>query len=228
VDGFQESSFSLEQHAKTKFPLDGAHVATPCFACHLTTAGKNVGEVSNLPDVGAGDKKWCFRNIGERCVDCHDDVHQKGNELAEKWYPNQDCQTCHLTESWSASSGKFDHSKTDFALKGKHAQVDCRACHVSETQPPKRTFDGLAAKCNDCHNDNHAGQFVVDGVTDCARCHGNEEWPIKKFNHNKTQFPLEGKHAETACDKCHLPKEIEGVVTAQYRFVSFECVVCHK
>jgi hypothetical protein len=40
---FAGSTFNLEQHAKTKFPLDGAHAASPCFDCHL----KNVGEVQN-------------------------------------------------------------------------------------------------------------------------------------------------------------------------------------
>ncbi|MBI1225157.1 MAG: cytochrome c family protein [Bacteroidetes bacterium] len=207
VDGFQGSSFSIEQHGRTKFPLDGAHVATPCFACHLK------------------EDKWLFRKIGERCVDCHVDIHKQGNELAEKWYPNQDCKTCHVTESWSAV-GNFDHNKTKFQLKGKHQQVDCRECHVQE--PPERRFAGLAQECASCHADNHAGQFERDGVTDCARCHGNDDWVISSFNHQKTQFPLEGKHAETACDKCHLPKEINEVVTVQYKFVSFECVVCHK
>lgn len=208
-DGFVGSSFSIAQHGKTKFPLDGAHVATPCFACHLK------------------EEKWRFRNIGERCVDCHEDIHKKGNELDEKWYPAQECKTCHLTESWAAA-GNFDHTKTKFQLKGKHAQANCRACHVSEDTPPKRSFTELPSKCNDCHDDSHAGQFMVDGVTDCARCHGNDGWPIKKFKHDKTQFPLEGKHANIACEKCHLPKELEGLVTVQYKFVSFECAVCHK
>lgn len=221
VDGFGESSFSLEQHAQTKFPLDGAHVATPCFACHLRS--ENVGEVSNLPDVGQA--KWRFRNIGERCVDCHTNVHKE--EIAEQWYPNQDCQTCHVTEGWSAVGG-FDHAKTAFKLVGKHQQVDCQACHFTQDEPPKRRFSGMDAHCASCHEDNHAGQFLVDGVSDCARCHGNDGWPIKKFKHDKTRFKLEGKHAVTACDKCHLPKEIEGVVTVQYKFVSFECVVCHQ
>lgn len=209
VDGFQESSFSLEQHAKTKFPLDGAHVATPCFACHLK------------------QEKWRFRNIGERCVDCHEDIHKKANEIDVKWYPNQTCETCHITESWAAAN-RFDHSKTKFQLQGKHQQQDCRACHLSDDAPPQRKFAGLPAACADCHEHSHGSQFEKNGVTDCARCHGFDGWAMKDFDHDKTRFKLEGKHAEVTCEKCHVPKEVDGVVMVQYRMVSFECVVCHK
>ncbi len=224
VDSFAESNFSTEQHAKTKFPLDGAHVATPCFACHL--ANKNVGEDSNLPDVG--QRKWRFRNIGEHCVDCHEDIHKKGNELAEKWYPNQDCQTCHVTETWVASSSRFDHSKTKFQLQGKHQEQDCRACHLSDEEPPQRKFVGLTNACADCHEHSHGSQFVQNGVTDCTRCHNLDGWAMTDFDHDKTRFKLEGKHAEVACEKCHVPKMVDEVVFVEYRMASFECIVCHK
>jgi hypothetical protein len=210
TDGFAGSTFSLEQHAMTKFPLDGAHVATPCFACHMK------------------EEKWRFRNIGERCVDCHADIHQQVGDFAASFYPNQDCQTCHLTESWSASSGRFDHSKTKFQLKGKHQTVDCRACHLSDEEPPKRSFAGLASKCADCHDHSHGNQFEQNGVTDCTRCHSLDAWEMTNFDHNKTRFKLEGKHAETACEKCHVPTAVDGSMVVLYRMESFECVVCHK
>lgn len=209
VDGFAESTFSLEQHAKTKFPLDGAHLATPCFACHLQ------------------QEKWRFRNIGERCVDCHDDVHKNAGEIAEKWYPNQTCETCHLSESWTATN-RFDHSKTAFKLLGKHKQQDCRACHVPDERNKHGQFAGLPATCADCHEHSHGKQFEKAGVTDCTRCHGFDGWATVNFDHNKTRFKLEGRHAELACEKCHQPKEVDGVVLVEYRMKSFECVVCHK
>lgn len=209
VDGFEPSTFGIAQHAKTKFPLDGGHVATPCFACHL-------------PE---GSPKWQFRNIGERCADCHDDVHQ--GELAATWYPNQSCENCHLTTSWTAKN-RFDHSKTSFKLIGAHARQDCRACHLSDDQPPKRKFAGLSTTCTGCHDDPHGGQFAKAGSTDCARCHGYEAWSPVDFDHSKTRFPLEGKHAGVACEKCHRPEQEDGVVRVRYRIASFECVDCHK
>lgn len=209
TDGFAGSIFSIEQHAKTKFPLDGAHVATPCFACHLK------------------EEKWRFRQIGERCVDCHEDVHRSG-EIAAKWYPNQECQTCHLTESWSVSSGRFDHSKAKFQLLGAHQKQDCRACHLSDEEPSKRQFIGLPATCADCHDDAHGRQFEQKGITDCARCHNFDGWAVSNFDHNKTRFKLEGKHVGVACDKCHRPSEVAGVIFVQYKMASFECVDCHQ
>lgn len=142
--------------------------------------------------------------------------------------PNQDCQTCHVTESWSASSGRFDHSKTKFQLLSAHLKQDCRACHFNADEPPKRQFTGLPAACSGCHDDTHAGQFMENGVTDCARCHNPDVWKIKKFKHEKTRFPLEGKHAKVACEQCHKPAEIDGVTAVRYKMASFECVDCHK
>jgi hypothetical protein len=215
TDGFSGSSFSIEQHAQTKFPLDGAHLATPCFACHLKT-------------VNAGVQKWRFRNIGQRCVDCHADIHQQGNEIAGKWYPNQDCQTCHISDSWSAASNLFDHSKTAFQLQGKHQQQECRACHLSDDEPPTRLFAGLPSTCTNCHEHNHGSQFAQNGITDCTRCHSFDGWTMSDFDHDKTRFKLEGKHVGVACEKCHVPKVVDEIVSVEYRMESFECVVCHK
>lgn len=207
VDGFAETTYSLEDHAKTKFPLEGAHVATPCFACHKK------------------EEKWNFRKIGQRCIDCHQDVH--AGQIDAKWYPGNTCEQCHSSAEWR--DNHFDHTRTAFALKGQHAKLQCRECHVPETGFKYGRFAGLHSACSDCHEDPHAAQFVLDGVTDCSRCHGFEVWTIKKFDHDKTAFKLEGKHRDAACKECHkpvIPKDNQLVV--QYKFKSFECVVCHK
>ncbi|WP_373549114.1 cytochrome c family protein [Haliscomenobacter sp.] len=89
VNGFKESTYTIAQHALSKFPLTGAHQATPCFACHLK------------------QEKWLFRNLKMNCVDCHENIHK--SEIDVKYYPNQTCSACHLTTDWKSSS--FDHSK---------------------------------------------------------------------------------------------------------------------
>lgn len=216
TDGFLGSIFTIEDHAKTKYKLDGAHLATPCFACHLKE-----GEVDAAPP---SKNKWKFRQIGERCVDCHKDPHE--NQIAEKWYPNKTCDQCHVTSSFRDS--KFDHSKADFKLVGAHAKTACRDCHKPEPGFKLGKFEGLPATCSSCHEDSHNKQFEQFGVTDCAKCHGNDNWEIQKFNHDKTKFKLEGKHQKVACEACH--KEItKGDLTfVQYKFENFECIVCHK
>lgn len=206
VDGFSGSSFGVEQHALTAFRLEGAHVATPCFACHL----KN--------------DRWIFKNIGSRCVDCHQDIHK--GQIAERWYPNQTCEKCHTVASWR--NNRFDHNQTAFALQGAHAKQDCRACHVPDEVHKHGQFAGKSSRCADCHEDTHNGQFAAGGTVNCAQCHSFEAWAIPHFDHNKTRFKLDGKHAHVACAACHKTIQKNEVTFVQYKFDNFECVTCHR
>ncbi len=208
-EGFEVTLFGFSEHNKTDFPLDGAHLATPCFACHLS------------------EEKWSFRNIGERCVDCHEDVHQ--GYINEKYYPNQACESCHITDSWNENH--FDHHLTAFALEGAHAEQTCMACHGKGDQGYQHKYEGfmnISSTCTNCHENVHQDQFEREGITDCTRCHGFENWTINDFNHNKTAFKLEGRHAEIACESCHQPIEVNGEIFTQYQFDNFECIVCHQ
>lgn len=209
-DGFEGSLYTIEQHNESNFPLDGAHIATPCFACHLT------------------EEKWRFRNIGERCVDCHDDVHE--GYIATTYYPNQACEACHITDNWT--DNHFDHNLTDFALQGRHQEVSCMECHAAEETSVENRYAGFIDtpnECAACHEDVHEGQFVENGITDCARCHGFNDWGMEDFDHDQTAFKLEGAHATVACEACHKPYEDEnGKTFVQYKFKSFECIDCHQ
>jgi hypothetical protein len=206
VEGFEASTFSFEQHAQAGFPLEGAHVATPCFACHLK------------------EEKWVFREIGNRCIDCHADVH--GETLAERWYLTQACENCHTVGSWTESN-LFDHDSTPFPLEGQHGKERCSACHQRDTDYPYGRFAGLPNTCQGCHEDPHFGQFAEEATTDCMRCHGFEEWRIPDFDHDRTRFKLEGKHAAVACEACHRAESTDGGTYVIYRLEKFECVDCH-
>ncbi len=209
TEGFAPSNFSFEAHAATTFPLDGGHLATPCFACHL-------------PE---GEEKWQFRNIGNKCVDCHEDVHK--DELSEEFYPEQNCQTCHTTGSWKGEN-LFDHNLTAFTLEGRHQAVSCVACHVQDHEPVRK-FAGVSNECVSCHDNVHGSQFMENGTTDCKRCHDFNDWEADLFDHNETRFPLEGKHAEVACNQCHKAiVEDNDILIVEYKMDSFECVDCHQ
>ncbi len=43
-----------------------------------------------------------------------------------------------------------------------------------------------------------------EGVTACGSCHGTSSWTEVRFNHERTGFPLTGKHARTSCKSCHV------------------------
>jgi hypothetical protein len=206
TDGFDIPMYTVESHAKTAFPLDGAHLAVPCFSCHV----KN--------------EKWQFRELGTRCIDCHQDVHN--GQIAEKWYPAKACEQCHVSSSWKES--RFKHELTGFELLGAHAEQSCSACHFPEGLLADAVFENLPKRCEDCHSDQHFGQFKEKEGTDCSKCHSSNSWAIPQFNHDKTRFKLEGKHAEVACEKCHLTVVVNNNSYIQYKFERFECVVCHQ
>jgi hypothetical protein len=133
---------------------------------------------------------------------------------------SKDCARCHSEHNgadfqlvhWEPSREAMDHSKTGFALTGKHAGVACEKCHKPENIPAaarsgilvkelKQTYLGLRQECISCHQDEHRGQLGKD----CARCHAVEAWkPASLFSHAKTKYPLTGAHVKTACAKCHV------------------------
>ena len=195
------------EHAKTGWPLRGAHAGQKCATCHEARRVVD-GEVLGLMKR-TGRKS--FLGVGTRCTLCHFDEHR--GELGS------DCEKCHVEAAWSPAP-RFDHGKTAFALLGQHKKVQCAKCHPSETDdathPPfpaprsnkylKRV--GLAHDhCKDCHADPHAGKFTGT----CESCHTVEGWHVirdtakERGFHDKTRFPLRGMHASVACPLCHGP-----------------------
>ena len=206
VNGFSPSSFGFEKHNLLKFKLDGAHIATPCFTCHKK------------------DEKWNFSNLGNRCIDCHENIHK--NYMNEKYIPGGDCKTCHSTNEWSEVN--FNHNTTEFALLGKHAAVSCRKCHFKpESDSKQQQFKWENQHCINCHSDVHFNQFEENGKTDCERCHTNDNWKPEKFNHNNARFKLDGKHEGLACIKCHKPTDTLVKNYIVYKFKDISCASCH-
>ena len=205
--GFQGSSFTLEQHNAGKFPLQGAHLATPCISCHKK------------------QDKWTFREIGLKCSDCHSNIHEPF--MSALYLSGPGCTNCHDVSRWSAVT--FDHSATGFKISGPHATLTCRDCHF--TKDPSGTvmqrFSDMSSNCSMCHKDNHNRQFDQNGVTDCLRCHDPNVWKIATFDHDRTAFKLDGKHRQVPCSKCH-PAVTEGSKTfVLYKTRKTKCEDCH-
>ncbi|MDE5418016.1 hypothetical protein L3049_08345 [Labilibaculum sp. DW002] len=205
LNGFVGSTYSIDQHNKSIFPLRGSHLATPCFACHQQ------------------EEKWQFRNIGETCVDCHNNIHKE--VLKEKYYPKENCEACHSENRWSEI--QFDHNKTKYKLLGAHEKQTCRSCHFNQGEATQK-FTGFDQECLSCHQDEHQKQFEKAGKTDCLKCHQHENWTIAQFNHDKTDFKLEGKHATLDCAACHKPQQLSKITFTQYKFKDFTCATCHQ
>lgn len=208
VKAFTEFSYTIEQHNAGVFPLKGAHVATPCFACHKK------------------EVKWKFKAIGKVCLDCHENIHKA--IISDKYYPDANCEACHNLNRWNTVV--FDHQKTSFPIEGAHAKQTCRDCHFNKekTGHANQKFAGLAATCTACHKDVHNSQFEINGTTDCKRCHTSDAFkPASKFDHSKTKFPLDGKHVNVACEKCHNEVSEKGVSFIFYKTNKLKCEDCH-
>lgn len=205
-DGFDNSTFTIERHNELPFRLEGAHEATPCFACHKKS------------------DRWQFKIPMQACSDCHQDIH--ANDLDSRFYPGKTCTKCHNVSSWAKIG--FDHNETSFKLTGKHLSVQCSGCHpkqqVSGTQVLFKIPDST---CQACHTDIHLGQFQENEKSECSKCHSPDGWKTLLFDHNTARFKLDGKHSKVSCSKCH-PVELKtNNYFVLYKTGRIRCEDCH-
>ncbi len=175
-------------HEKTRFPLRGGHRSLSCASCHA-------------------NGKWRGVDFSS-CGSCHADPHRPSL--------GKDCRACHTQDSWKTA--KFDHERTRYPLRGKHAALACVQCHPAGKKIGRVAF----ASCSDCHQrDPHQGRFGKD----CQSCHVVDGFKKAVFNHGNSRFPLTGKHAALACVKCH-PRVAAGAA-AVTKPASTACADCH-
>lgn len=212
-NSWKKETLAFNHDKDTKFALTAKHANVACEKCHVPkTAGAALATAK-------------FHGLSTDCRECHKDPHHGQFEPAA-------CTKCHSTAGWKKSSLAFDHNRdTKFALKDKHAQLDCEKCHAPLKNEPlaSATFHGRKAECVDCHQDPHRGQFAQQ---QCVKCHSAAGWKkeLLAFDHNKdAKYPLEAKHATVACEKCHVPATPkEALGTAQFRGLKTECADCHQ
>ena len=184
-------------HAQTPFPLAGLHQTVRCEKCHVDRSDEH--------PAGAARKLALFKGLSySGCQSCHTDPHHGAFLEVQK---QGTCESCHTTSGWKNNhpASEFDHNRTKFKLVGKHAQLDCDRCHKSSDFHRPIAH----ARCADCHQDQHKGQFASRAAgSDCSSCHNETGFKPALFDreaHRKSAFPLDGKHAGAACTECHKP-----------------------
>ncbi|HLK19153.1 MAG TPA: cytochrome c3 family protein [Bryobacteraceae bacterium] len=190
-------------HEKTRYPLTGLHQKLVCSQCHhpRTEAAKSIVQYKDIPFTS--------------CADCHKDPHHGAFAAA--------CHSCHATSGWKSvrTNAGFDHDKTSFPLHGAHSKTACNDCHKSSNF--KEPVAHL--KCADCHApDPHQGQFPGQ---DCQHCHNEDVFKPSLFTvsmHQRSNYPLQGKHAAVECGKCHVPHGKD----TRYKIQHELCLDCHK
>ena len=111
-------------------------------------------------------------------------------------------------------------------------EKDCKQCHSRgrETTQIKLCLDCHEKIAGDVSNKEgfHGNSRQVIN-TECRECHtdhkgkdANIVWLDKdRFDHESTDYPLQGKHAQAECKSCHKPEK-------KYRDAPGKCISCHK
>jgi hypothetical protein len=181
-------------HDKTKFKLTFKHIDVKCSGCHK-------------------DQRYTEAPLS--CVGCHrkDDDQVIQGRRGHKGQYGDKCESCHDAKAWKPST--FNHDQdTRYALRGKHRSTECKACHTGHLYKQK-----LETECNACHkkDDKHEGSLGKD----CASCHTERDWKeVGRFDHDKSAFPLLGKHLEAKCEACHK--------SPVFTDAPKDCYACHK
>ena len=219
VEGWKPSTFNLEAHARSAYPLLGRHVQVKCGRCHRPMGQATV-----------------YRVKFGMCIDCHQDAHQR--QFAGGQYGNL-CEKCHTVDHFQPA--KFTlarHDKTRFPLSGAHAAVSCGECHKIPPYGPKiAAFHFAKMDCQICHLDPHAAQFTermrrasVRGPGGCETCHNVNTWhDLPTFDHSTTRFVLTGAHKGVSCEQCHRATPVSvGLLRVNYRETPRACAECHE
>ncbi|TCV89513.1 cytochrome c3 family protein [Sulfurirhabdus autotrophica] len=161
------------------------------------------------------------------CVDCHKEIAADISSKTRMHGKLEDstCRNCHTEHKGRNAKlavldkEKFDHSYTNFQLKGAHkdARTKCASCHVSKVK-----YRDTPKLCNDCHkqDDQEKGHKGSLGKK-CESCHDEKSWKEARFDHEKTKFSLlGGKHADVKCKECHADKT--------FQHTPLTCNGCHK
>jgi hypothetical protein len=188
-------------HEKSKFSLlGGKHAEVKCKECH--------------PDN-------TYQKTPLTCNGCHKKID---DEKGHKGRYGIKCESCHNDKGWKEITFRHDVD-THYALKGKHQQTKCNACHLPDKgvlyQPPK-----LPTKCVACHKKDDQEKGHRNGLGEkCETCHNERGWKTSSFDHDNTKFVLRDKHKDAKCETCHKG----GVSGPNAKLkLDLECVACHR
>ena len=177
-----------------------------------------------------------------KCLKCHTEIQslldQDRGYHNSREVRNKACAVCHSEhhgrnfDMTRFDQDNFDHELTGYELTGAHQKIDCRECHIPDfiadrdLKKRQETFLGLEQECIACHEDVHQNTLSTN---DCASCHSTDDFvPANYFDHDDTDYPLVGQHADVACIECHQKETRNGKEFQQFTGIEFSnCVSCH-
>ncbi|MEZ4362108.1 MAG: hypothetical protein R3B48_18110 [Kofleriaceae bacterium] len=150
------------------------------------------------------------------CEGCHRDPHQGRHDGA--------CAECHTAVAWSDTRTLDQHRRTRMPLTGRHATLDCAACH---RRGDARAFSGTPTDCFGCHRADYrraASPHKHDGTEgpapfsrQCSLCHNTAAWSPAFVDpaviartaalgaaHDAVFVLSSGSHRTAECGACHV------------------------
>ncbi len=144
------------------------------------------------------------------------------------------------TIDWRPFGGKrnFNHRLTGWPLEGSHRYVKCEKCHIKKSKKTRlRTYLGKRAECTTCHfgtkkksgvGGPNPHKFTDVALTNCKLCHTFSNFRVAnlaatQFDHDKTDYPLEGHHKRNKCVDCHE----DDISTFKIKNDFSDCKACH-
>jgi predicted CXXCH cytochrome family protein len=236
------------QHARTRFPLTGAHQAAACNRCHpradaqdfrgagTDCYGCHAADYASAPNHSAGNfdrrcsnchgvSTWAGARIDHArmspatdCYGCHAADYARGPNHVAQGYVHT-CMPCHNTATW-VTSGKPDHSRYS-------TSTDCSTCHAADyARAPNHAAQNYARTCLQCHNTNtwvsaRIDHAVFNAGTNCNQCHAADFQ--RGPNHVAGGYP-------TLCGGCHTSYVSWGPGTPMNHGTlggRTDCVTCH-
>ncbi len=217
----------IARDLKEKHGFHGKMTREACKSCHTEHKGRTARiaefnqqqfnhKLTEFKLEGAHIKTACkschvatvkYRDTATTCNGCH----KKDDKHKQRYGPK--CDTCHSVANWKEIL--FNHDRdTKYALHGKHVSTKCDDCHTGNDL----YHDKIGTDCVSCHkkDDKHKGTLGPD----CAKCHTEKSWKDEKFDHDKTRFPLEGKHDDVECKGCHK--------STNFKEAPRDCLSCHR
>ena len=208
-----------------------------CEECHNTKGFRNTKgfnhKSTGWPLKGAHRKAEClechkweqWEPESQECRSCHEDIHRGQFGLSP-------CSDCHQESSFKKLVFNHD-TQSRFPLRGKHRRARCDSCHK------KGHYRPMEMECESCHiEDNPHGDTFKD--SSCSQCHTPSSWKKIDFDHSVTGFPLEARHVEQPCYRCH-PNgtEVEDDTQSEctfchtktihgQQFMEYDCNRCHR
>jgi hypothetical protein len=207
-----------------------------CSACHTpagwklsSTAGQSGfdHDRTGFPLRGAHVQTACVgchtgqTAVATTCEGCHRDPHAGRMDGA--------CAECHRATAWIDTAALDLHRRTRMPLTGRHAVIECTACHARQGE---RTWTDLPTDCFACHEADYrnasthpdhdgdpADPSVVPFPRDCGRCHRITTWAgavidptalprgvfaaARRIEHDARFVISTGAHRGADCATCH-------------------------